>query len=500
MRRRLVWGTLAVALIGGCHGMVFSSWSSSGAGGGGRRVGNCVVSPEAIYEEGESEETCRSREEAVEERRHEQDRAAVCEPYHELRQAAGSDPFVARRIPGPDPVQGVMLGLVCDENENDLFSQSLFELDGGATNPIYPAALVILCPKDQDAYYAWRECREWLAQSEPAALKQALAQVKTNDYARSRFLARFEKARQDLEALAPRMADAVADYPGLALAYDDVRRDVDKTFVPRYREWLPELTKVDRWLLQVMKGPRFAGTCQADLTSLLQRYLTSVVPKATKERLLDAMRDPIGFRLTAALQHCLTALGNDDDARMLAYPLRDATPRGGLHFVLRERLAAVQSPPAKLYKGKRIAVSALMPGEDRTWEGFPLRIAGGNDYVYTVKQKVASLTRKGDQVLVKFKKATGTSYHMTDCKRTGRVSSIDNDGNVHYEENCREVKDTIDLTEKPVWLPAADAAHLEPGFTAAIDADFEAERHGRLLFVLNRSDDLVWLWGFTPAK
>jgi hypothetical protein len=224
------------------------------------------------------------------------------------------------------------------------------------------------------------------------------------------------------------------------------------------------------------------------------------VPKATKERLLDAMRDPIGFRLTAALQHCLTALGNDDDARMLAYPLRDATPRGGLHYVLRERLAAVQSPPAKLYKGKRIAVSALMPGEDRTWEGFPLRIAGGNDYVYTVKQKVASLTRKGDQVLVKFKKATGTSYHMTDCKRTGRVSSIDNDGNVHYEENCREVKDTIDLTEKPVWLPAADAAHLEPGFTAAIDADFEAERHGRLLFVLNRSDDLVWLWGFTPAK
>jgi hypothetical protein len=119
-----------------------------------------------------------------------------------------------------------------------------------------------------------------------------------------------------------------------------------------------------------------------------------------------------------------------------------------------------------------------------------------------VKDEVASLTRKGNQVLVKFKKVKAKATYQEGCRQTNRVIRIEPNGTVVYElVGCRWVTETVDRTERDVWLPAEEAAALGVGYTVALRVDSTtASRKAFLLWAKDKSGGAVWASGFTPGS
>jgi hypothetical protein len=91
---------------------------------------------------------------------------------------------------------------------------------------------------------------------------------------------------------------------------------------------------------------------------------------------------------------------------------------------------------------------------------------------------VASVARKGDRAVISFKRDVETSTETAECHETNRVDSIDSDGRLHYREECSgSVTEQIDLTEKPITVPAAEAAAIRAGEVVTFVADDHRRGH-----------------------
>jgi hypothetical protein len=298
------------------------------------------------------QQTARENAEVVD--RKQQD--AICGGYRE-----------AKKHPDrTSPEQMAVLATLCEDDATAAQQGVLRAMDRGLSSPIFLATLVAFCG-DTPAYYAWRECREWADQVDPKALGVAIDQATSDAYVRDRSRAIYQRYREKLAAAEPAMADLVADNPGLALLYDDARRDVRQDFEPRFRRWQHDLVTVDDWLDKIHRGPRFAGTCRPDLTAMLQTYVQSAVPTPDKDRLLAALRDPIGYPIAAALAVCLKNLDDQEAFDKIAFFIAGARRGAGPHYALVTRLLELQRASGKAYKGKRLISSRVYGEYDVRW-------------------------------------------------------------------------------------------------------------------------------------
>jgi hypothetical protein len=94
---------------------------------------------------------------------------------------------------------------------------------------------------------------------------------------------------------------------------------------------------------------------------------------------------------------------------------------------------------------------------------------------------VRAVKKTGGMVEVAFKKDKYSYDEAYACKRTNRITRIDSDGSIHYEENCKYRKKTeVRENQPPVKLPENEARHLSPG---QMVIGLSAEGEGRVVEV-----------------
>jgi hypothetical protein len=78
--------------------------------------------------------------------------------------------------------------------------------------------------------------------------------------------------------------------------------------------------------------------------------------------------------------------------------------------------------------------------------------------------KVATLEKKGANVLVRFQDEVSSAKEGTDCYETNRVDGIDSSGKLIYREACRSSVIHVERRKvDPVTIPASEAAGLHAG-------------------------------------
>jgi hypothetical protein len=78
--------------------------------------------------------------------------------------------------------------------------------------------------------------------------------------------------------------------------------------------------------------------------------------------------------------------------------------------------------------------------------------------------KVASLERRGANMLVRFADEVSFSTESTDCYETNRIDGIDSSGKLIYREQCNGSKTNVERRKvDPALVPAREAANLHGG-------------------------------------
>ncbi len=120
-----------------------------------------------------------------------------------------------------------------------------------------------------------------------------------------------------------------------------------------------------------------------------------------------------------------------------------------------------------------------MPVEIRTGHPWARGADGGSEVV----EQVRAIQRHGARATIQWKRDVYRGTVGTGCYETNRVSSVDEYGQVHYEENCTGEKAyTDDRTKKAVEVPWVEVAHVKPGELAHVIADDKTHK-GHVVWV-----------------
>ncbi|HTJ40685.1 MAG TPA: hypothetical protein VL463_01275 [Kofleriaceae bacterium] len=103
---------------------------------------------------------------------------------------------------------------------------------------------------------------------------------------------------------------------------------------------------------------------------------------------------------------------------------------------------------------------------------------GDHGWPHASRAVIAAVAKKGPRTLITFVRDVETSESAAECHETNRVDSIGEDGHLNYREECSgSVTDRTDLTEKPITVPAEEAARLRPGEILTFIADDHHRGH-----------------------
>ncbi len=373
-------------------------------------------------------------------------------------------------------------------------------LDQGATHQVGAAAAVIACSYGR-RYFTWRICEADAATITPDALAKDLDAIHAPPYARFLMLGRYQMALNRLAARANEMAELEKNYPADKALFDAVYKQVGEHYVPMFAKWGKQLAELDAWESGLRRGPGNAGDCVPKWTTTLQSYVDSVVPKANKDALLAALKDPIGHRFTHALAVCLDAKGDGDSAAMI-----DSLAGGetviGIHDAVGDLLR--RNGVGGKYQG--VALHDQQPDLDYYLYEPGVRLENTRR-VTEHESTVASVTTVGDKQRIAFVHKSERQWANNMCEVDYKtVVGIDDYGNFRYAmRNCKAVYENVNLTPSPLLVPRGSAGPVAKGLRVGKSYDTphaddeKVDQPGRVAWI-RRGLDVIWVAGGIVAR
>jgi hypothetical protein len=222
-----------------------------------------------------------------------------------------------------------------------------------------------------------------------------------------------------------------------------------------------KLVWIDREMWQARQGK--LGACGDRMRKHLAAYVDAKQP-ASKKAAIDALTDPIGYRLSLAAMLC------------------DSASNDMTQFAIQHMLEA-----AKLRRGPRVhmyyallGLGDTVPGFDPKYMGYLddkalrelLHIPHLGDVSWAERTGiVAGLSAKKDGVLVTFKTSRWTEA-VWNCVTTHRIDHFENGRAVYYQD-CHPTGKSMGMssTEKPVLIAKSHAHDLKVGQFVSFVAD-----------------------------
>ena len=391
-----------------------------------------------------------------------------------------------------------------------------------AADPVVAAGVVTQCaenlPREGDgrdpngAYWDWKVCTDVAATYDREALDAALVAGKVDDWSRLAFEVEAEKARAQLDRLAPGFAKFEKGWPAAPRLYAAAVAQVNEKYVPMLEKWRPTLDEIDVWTDELRGGPGFAEGCADRWGGLMQKYLAESGVKPTGSALWEVLREPVGVGLLEAYALCRSQTGAPAYAQMVT-----DNALAGVHRVSRWHRGLVDA----LHAGVRA---------DGTWQGQPLppavvqvpfsaefsadparawlRVSDrAPDQPYSYEETLAGVSVKGEIATLTFPKRSGTASVPTNCAPDySHVARIDEFGKFWYDNLCTGSKTvSVNETFRPVEVPAWEAAKLASGMKVAVQllpgTSYRVEEGGPSavpgeVVWANKGADLVWAVGF----
>jgi hypothetical protein len=374
--------------------------------------------------------------------------------------------------PKSDLRQAALRAALCGRPGERSLAAAWRGMDDGDDSPLFPAVAVMSCIR-LSGYDNWRICAWDAGHVEEAALSAALAEALPDAGRRERFLAAYRAGTAKIEEVRAEMTEHEHGYPKDKEHFDHVLSEVQADAVAM-RPFMGALHDLESLVLAVKKGPGFAAGCAEKWTPMLQAYLD----KATLP-LPDAFRTAPGVLLTEATSFCLGMVGDQEGSRDLHDLIGHGEVFEGEHAALATRLGRGVVGELKtrtLPPWRQVMRDAFAPGAP-----------------------VASVKVSGDTAHLTFKHVSHKDVEYYGCKQ-GKITGFNTSGDhvqVEREEHCKSRPITVDETEPPVDVPAADAAKVSPGTTVHLRRGGRDRRdpHGRVLWV-HRGGQLIWIFGF----
>ncbi len=192
------------------------------------------------------------------------------------------------------------------------------------------------------------------------------------------------------------------------------------------------------------------------------RHVQAAKPR-TVEAAQAALMDPVGTILVGHAAACAEregdALGHATLMRFYGAARPSRGPRAAVAFALADAAAEIAADRTR-FGVKPESFKGLFTGSDPV-------VKGGGGGLYRIADAsqgvIASIEDAGDNVRVTFK-AIMIEVNDYDCVDTNKLQSIDEHGNLHYEQKCRKTGSHKENTANaPVTVPAKWAATLAKG-------------------------------------
>ncbi len=193
------------------------------------------------------------------------------------------------------------------------------------------------------------------------------------------------------------------------------------------------------------------------------RHVQAAKPR-TVEAAQAALMDPVGTILVGHAAACAEregdSLGHATLMRFYGAARPSRGPRAAVAFALADAAAEIAADRTRFGVTPE-SFKGLFTGSDPVVKG------GGGGGLYRIADAsqgvIASIEDAGDSVRVTFK-AIMIEVNDYECVDTNKLRSVDEHGNLHYEQKCRKIGSHKENTaDAPVTVPARWASTLAKG-------------------------------------
>jgi hypothetical protein len=328
-------------------------------------------------------------------------------------------------------------------------------------------------PRPAYSYYQIGMMRWYADHVDAKAVAQKLATLPLAPAAQQAFMKQLDKAKARVIAvsneLAPEAKKIFVDIP--ATVYQQRTAERAKAFAT-----LTELAS----LTERVRTERAAGAVSDDATEKLRKL--RVAYHATCKT--DCTRGPIFAAITKQLFWAYVSRG-DAPAAMAESKLLEHLDPTAQQVIAKQQEEAIDKAVNRVSRVNRAREQGIDAEAARSTANGALVDFGDGRYVYRwasdfaidynalvpdghevghIGGKVASLERRGANMLVRFADDVSSYTEDTNCYETNRIDGIDSNGKLIYREQCTGTQTHVERRKvDPALVPAREAANLHGG-------------------------------------
>lgn len=268
-------------------------------------------------------------------------------------------------------------------------------------------------------------------------------------------------ARARLQQTLASMERAGASDPAVAEFMGPLRTAALQRWETETRAHSAALLRVSAVEEAWLRGNRqVSTTCASDARAAFYAYVRARNPRHEQE-VRAAVAAPVGNLLAQAWRRCEHDAGHLGLAESMTRLLADySRARGRLTFMIQtlQRAAAERGAAHAGYAIRPQHFNVLNDVEaEEDWQ------REGSGSVTSSRGVVATVQRQGELVSIVFRRES-VRVPTLHCEPSNRISRIDNDGEVHYDSDCRVTGSMmIDVQAEPVVIHASLASGIAAG-------------------------------------
>ena len=340
-----------------------------------------------------------------------------------------------------------------------------------------------------------------------ASFEKALAAYKLPPLARARARENFAYTQKLLASMGAAYRDLVAQDPDYKrLLVDEPERGFQQWIQLRaaHKAEFDAAAAMEQHFRDEDK--RGIAGCGVSLRKQLEEHVRARAPK-NGDAVVDAVNDDVGQPLLHALLACDAMEGRfslvDSEHKLVGLGRVRRGPRTAAFWHTLDVVTELgKDKPKKKWVQPEQFRGPLPQEWGDTWTAKAYDMSVNKTSFMDYKGQVASVRHERGGITLVFRRDTYQEPTL-DCHDTNRISRIDPDGRVEYQQSCRQVgMHTVDVTPEPAWFRGELAAVIQPGMDVEFRLDSRkqpSEAYPTAVYADKVHKRLVQYWGFPVA-